>query len=152
MVSFDPYDVIFLLNKWDTFLKADRKEKFFKDTKKELCTIWENVKPTRILKFSMNKVFKKNSCCNQFKHSNCHICMCIHKTYHWKMLNSKTVIDLQQKQLCWTIPEQTEVFLRLTQSTICVKNAYFKNIYHYYHIKLPISYIIYLFFLGVWGV
>lgn len=57
MVSFDPYDVIFLLNKWDTFLKADRKEKFFKDTKKELCTIWENVKPTRILKFSMNKEF-----------------------------------------------------------------------------------------------
>lgn len=70
MVSFDPKDVIFLLNKWDTFLEDDDRKGFFEDINKELCSIWENVNPTRILKFSINKVCTKImhlfSCWNPF--------------------------------------------------------------------------------------
>lgn len=61
MVSFDPHDVIFLLNKWDALLEDDDKEEFFESTKTQLNTLWENVKPSRILQLSMNKNFQDHA-------------------------------------------------------------------------------------------
>lgn len=58
MVSFDHDDVIFLMNKWDTLLDDDEKDTFFESAKENLSSIWEAVKPQRILKLSMNKVLK----------------------------------------------------------------------------------------------
>lgn len=55
MVCFDHEDVIFLLNRWDTFLDDDEKDAYFESIKERLRSIWEEVEETRILKLSMNK-------------------------------------------------------------------------------------------------
>lgn len=56
MVSFNPEDVIFLLNRWDTMLEDDEKDEYFESTKTRIRSIWKKTKDTRILKLSMNKV------------------------------------------------------------------------------------------------
>lgn len=56
MVSFNPEDVIFLQNRWDTMLEDDEKDEYFESTKTRIRSIWKNTKDTRILKLSMNKV------------------------------------------------------------------------------------------------
>lgn len=57
MVSFNPKDVIFLLNKWDTLLDDDEKSTYYKKIQKEIQSIWKEVGPGRILRLSMNKVW-----------------------------------------------------------------------------------------------
>lgn len=60
MVCFDPDDVIFLLNKWDTLLHDDEKEMFFKTTEEHLRHIWKDVKSERILRLSMNTEYREH--------------------------------------------------------------------------------------------
>lgn len=61
MVSFNPKDVIFLLNKWDTLLDDDEQLQFNKKIEKEIQNIWKDVDPGRILRLSMNKVWSHSS-------------------------------------------------------------------------------------------
>lgn len=58
MVSFDYYDVFFLLNRWDIFLDDDDEEVFFQRIKMYISSIWREVKFECILKFFMNEVCK----------------------------------------------------------------------------------------------
>lgn len=60
MVSFNPEDVIFLLNKWDTLSHEDEDllETYFEETKEKLRKVWNDVDESRIFKISASKVSK----------------------------------------------------------------------------------------------
>lgn len=60
MVSFNPEDVIFLLNKWDTLSHEDEDllENYFEETKEKLRKVWNDVDESRIFKISASKVSK----------------------------------------------------------------------------------------------
>lgn len=71
MVSFNPEDVIFLLNKWDTLSHEDEEllENYFEETKEKLRKVWNDVDESRIFKISASKVsniyiiiWKRNIC------------------------------------------------------------------------------------------
>lgn len=61
MVSFNPKDVIFLLNKWDTIAHVEEKnrEEYFEKTKKVIRKSWKEVDDSYIFQISAVKVFKK---------------------------------------------------------------------------------------------
>lgn len=56
MISFDPGDVIFLLNRWDNISKDEDEDAFFYSTKMYIGSIWKEVKSERIMKLCMEKV------------------------------------------------------------------------------------------------
>lgn len=60
MHSFDPKDTIFLLNKWDTLSKKQKKLDLFEKMKTKLHEIWKNVEDDCILKFVATDVSNFN--------------------------------------------------------------------------------------------
>lgn len=60
MVCFNPEDVIFLINKWDTisYVDEDIREEFFKNLKTYLRKLWKEVEDSCIFKIAAVKVSK----------------------------------------------------------------------------------------------
>lgn len=57
MVSFDPSDVIFLLNKWDTLIFVEESEEsFYKSMKDNVSKLWKDVRGDYILKSAGGRV------------------------------------------------------------------------------------------------
>lgn len=58
MVSFNPRDVIFLLNKWDTIAHVEEKnrEEYFEKTKNDIRRSWKEVDDSYIFQISAVKV------------------------------------------------------------------------------------------------
>lgn len=56
MHSFDPKDAIFLLNKWDSMKRSERKSEVFKKLKGKLGDTWKDVEENYILKFAATEV------------------------------------------------------------------------------------------------
>lgn len=61
MVSFNPKDVIFLLNKWDTIAHVNEKKRkeYFEKTKKDIRTSWKETDDSYIFQISAVKVSKR---------------------------------------------------------------------------------------------
>ena len=57
MLSFNPKDVIFVLNKWDTIPDVRQRDAFFEEIKNVILAEWEEVDENHIIKLSAAKVF-----------------------------------------------------------------------------------------------
>lgn len=69
MMSFDPKDVIFLLNKWDTIAHVEEEllEKYFETAKQVIRESWKEVKDSCIFQISAVKVSKTKNYMYQFE-------------------------------------------------------------------------------------
>lgn len=65
MVSFDPSDVIFLLNKWDSLIFSDDEpeDEVFNNILRKLKQLWVNVTVRNILKFAAGRVCSITTLC-----------------------------------------------------------------------------------------
>ena len=57
MLSFNPKNVIFVLNKWDTIPDVRQRDAFFEEIKDVIREEWEEVDENHIIKLSAAKVF-----------------------------------------------------------------------------------------------
>nr|XP_022309972.1 uncharacterized protein LOC111115502 [Crassostrea virginica] len=55
MICFDPEDTLFLLNKWDAIPDEEQREEHFKEAKRRIHDIWEEITDKHILKISAAK-------------------------------------------------------------------------------------------------
>lgn len=57
MVSFDPSDVVFLLNKWDSLIfEEESEELFYKTMKDNVRNLWKDARGDYILKSAGGRV------------------------------------------------------------------------------------------------
>lgn len=68
MFCFDPKDVIFVLNKWDSLSEESyKKQKFYESSKTKIHNIWTDVNDARIVSLSATKASNDKECAKMFE-------------------------------------------------------------------------------------